>query len=54
VKQMLESSEAIEARITALEATQRRLERDIVRAQSIATELEQALDEESERLPEAA
>jgi hypothetical protein len=51
---MLDSSEAIEARITALEVTQRRLEREIVHAQSIAAELEEALDGESERLPEAA
>jgi hypothetical protein len=54
VKQMLDSSEAIEARIAALEVTQRRLEREIVHAQSIAAELEEALDGESERLPEAA
>jgi hypothetical protein len=54
VKQMLDSSEAVEARVTELEATQRRLEREIVHAQSIATELERVLDRESERLPAAA
>jgi hypothetical protein len=54
VKQMLASSDALEARVDELEAVERRLDRDILHAQGAAMRLEEALDGKLEQLPEAA
>jgi hypothetical protein len=54
VKQMLASSDALEARLDELEAAERRLDREVLYAQGAAVRLEEALEGTHDQLPEAA
>jgi hypothetical protein len=54
VKQMLASSDALEARLDELETVERRLDREILYAQGAAMRLEAALEGTHDQLPEAA